>query len=164
MALKDISLANFTTVSFFDHDVGSGEFVEIAEVQSLTHPTDERTIIEVPEFGTDYPTKRVGSSSTGNAEVVVNFNPAEPSHIRMLEIFEKRALMLFRITINSDNAGTDSSFFEFNGQVASKTSSGEFDAMTTLTFSITVDGKLGEWDTPLSTPAPDPELPDENAP
>lgn len=139
--LADITVSNYLKVYY---DV-AGIDTEITNIQSFTHPTDEKNVIEVAQFGSDYPRKLTGSSSTGNAELVLNFNPSDASHQYLLAAYKSGAKQTFKVEVNSDVAGTKSSYYEFEGQVASKSVSGDFDTVTTITFSLSVDGAIGDW-------------------
>lgn len=144
--LTDISLGNFSTISYADDVDTPTTYTDIVNVQTLTHPTDERNIVEVGQYGQIYPRKLVGSSTTGNAEVVVNFDPSNATHQYMLAGYVSGDQIRFRITVFEGNGSANGSYFEFIGRVSSKSSSGEFDAVTTVTFSIAVDGAIDEWD------------------
>ena len=143
--LTDISIGNFTKVYYNTGTTASPTWVEIERIQSLTHPTDEKNIVEVPRYGSVYPTKLAGSASTGNAEIVVNFNPDNSTHQYLLASYKNSSSEEFKIEVNEDIDGTNGSYFRFAGQVASKTSSGEFDSITTMTFSLSVNGAIGDW-------------------
>ncbi|MBS9935789.1 MULTISPECIES: phage tail tube protein [Vibrio harveyi group] len=142
--LTDISLGNFTKVYYEDLDSGNAE-VEIANVQSFSHPSDERNIIDVPQYGQTYQRKLAGSASTGAAELVVNFNPADATHQYLLAEYKSGRIQTFKVEVLADESGTAGSFYTFKGQVASKSASGDFDSVTTITFSLSVDGALGDW-------------------
>lgn len=142
--LADITVANYTKVYYQDRDSADAE-TEILNIQSFTHPTDEKNIIEVSQYGQDYPRKLSGSSSTGNAEVMVNFDPSDPTHQYLLAEYKSGRKQTFKVEVNGDINGTTSSYYEFNGQVVSKSASGEFDGITAVTFSLSVDGALGDW-------------------
>jgi len=142
--LSDITIGNFTKLYYLDIDNADAE-TEITNVQSITHPTDEANVIDVQQYGQQYNRKLRGSSTTGNCEVVVNFNPADSSHQYLLAEYKSGRRNSFKLEVNGDIAGTSSSYIEFAGQVVSKTSAGEFDGVTTITFSISVDGALSDW-------------------
>lgn len=142
--LTDISLGNFTKVYYQDLDDTNSE-VEIANVQSFSHPSDEKNIVDVPQYGNTYTRKLAGSASTGAAELVVNFDPSEPSHQYLLAEYKAGRMQTFKVEVLADEAGSAGSFYTFTGQVASKSASGDFDAVTTVTFSLSVDGALGDW-------------------
>jgi hypothetical protein len=155
MALSDITLGNFTKFYYWDKDLGVPAYVAVDEVQTLTHPTAERNIIEVNEFCRDISEKRVGSTTVGNAEIVVNLHPSNTTHARLLAMYKDRTITRFKIEVNDgpDSATPLNSYFEFDGQLSSKTSAGEFDSVMTATFSITVTN-LGEWDVDITDPIP----------
>ncbi|EDM66143.1 hypothetical protein PE36_00060 [Moritella sp. PE36] len=142
--LTDISVGNFTKVYY--ESATPGTFVEIANIQSITHPTDELNIVEVPQFGQKYPRKLPGSSTTGNAEIVVNFDPADASHIYLLASYKAGDKESFKIEILEAAGSAVGTFITWNGFVSSRSSAGEFDAVTTLTFSLAVDDALGDWE------------------
>ncbi|TON18993.1 hypothetical protein CGH61_19165, partial [Vibrio parahaemolyticus] len=102
--LTDISLGNFTKVYYEDLDAGNAE-TEIANVQSFSHPSDERNIIDVPQYGQTYQRKLAGSASTGAAELVVNFNPADATHKYLLAEYKSGRIQTFKVEVLADEAG-----------------------------------------------------------
>lgn len=142
--LDDVVVANYTKAYYEDLDT-PGTWIEVVGVQSLTHPTDEANIVEVPEYGQNYARKLTGSHTTGNLELTVNFNPSEASHTYLLGEYKSGRSNNWKVEVNSDINGTKGSYYEFSGQVASKSTGGEFDGIATVAFSVSVDGALGDW-------------------
>jgi len=142
--LNDISLGNFTKIYYEDLDASNAE-VEIANVQSFSHPSDERSLVDVPQYGSTYQRKLAGSASTGAAELVVNFNPSDETHQYLLAEYKAGRIQTFKVEVLADEAGSSGSYYTFNGQVTSKSASGDFDSVTTVSFSLSVDGALGDW-------------------
>lgn len=142
--LDDITLGNYTKIYYEDRDNADAE-TEVTEVQSISQPSDESNIVDVAQYGQKYQRKLVGSSSVGAAEIVVNFNPANLTHQYLLGEYKSSRKNTFRIEVNSDAAGSKASSYTFDGYVSSKNASGDFDGVTTLTFSIAVDGALSDW-------------------
>lgn len=143
--LTDIVVGNFTQVLYSDDNTADPANL-VDNVQSLTQPTDTKNIVEVPEYGQQYQRKLAGSSTTGDAEVVVNFDPSLDSHQALLGLYASGERRKFRIQVlDSSEQGANGSYYDFSGQVISKSASSEFDAVTTVTFSISVDGELGAW-------------------
>lgn len=129
--------------------IGSPVWTEINRIQTLTHPSDEKNIVEVARFGQTYPRKLTGSASTGNCEMVVNFDGDDPTHTYLLDSYANSDKEQFRIVLlESCDDDTIGHYMQFDGQVASKSSTGDFDSIATISFSLSVDGALGAW-TPL---------------
>lgn len=143
--LNDISVANFTVLDVLQDD--NTTYDQLESVSSIGELTDEKTVIDVTEYGAEYLRKLIGTASAGPLEVVVNTNPdttAAPQQARMLALYKSGARNKFRIVMNANSTGTDGDFIEFTGLVASKSQSNEFDAARTTTFSIAIDGALGD--------------------
>lgn len=153
--LSDIVVGNFTKVFYAPDSMDATEATEeIENIQSLTQPTDTKNIVEVPQYNQNYQRKLAGSSTTGDAEIVVNFDPNLQSHIDLLDLYDSGERRKFRILVLAQMDGDAGSFYEFYGQVISKSGSSEFDAVTTVTFAISVDGRLEPWDDLPDPPPP----------
>ncbi|CAH6913885.1 conserved hypothetical protein [Vibrio chagasii] len=153
--LTDIEIGNFSKVFYYKDD--TSKWVEVARVQSLTHPTDERNIVEVAQFGQTYPRKLAGSASVGNAEMMVNYVNAD--HKEIDGLYSDGTRCPFAIQVSSSGAKKDDGMhYTFWGQVASRTVAGDFDAVVTTTYSISVDAGISDWVEGIvtdATPKPD---------
>lgn len=139
--LTDISVANFTV---FQYTTDSGStWTPLTNVQSVGELTDEKNIIDVQEYGATYLRKLVGTANAGPVDVIVNFDPSDATHQYMLNSYKNGTAEQFRLVMNNA-AGDAGNYVEFNGFVASKSQGNEFDSARTLTFSIAIDGALGD--------------------
>ena len=141
--LDDIVLGNNTKVYYEDSTPNT--WVEIPNIQANTHPTDERNLIEIPQFGQTYPRKLAGSATTGNSELTVNYKADETAHQYLLASYKANRKERFKIEVNDPSDSSKGEHMEWRGQVASKNSNAEFDAVFGMVFSLSVDGALGDW-------------------
>lgn len=138
--LSDISVANFTLLQYTT-DSGT-TWVPVTNMQSIGEISDEKTVIDVQEYGVNYLRKMVGTSNAGAVECVVNFDPTDATHIYLLASYAAGTAEEFRIVMNNADASAGN-YIQFNGFVASKSVGNEFDSARTVTFSIAIDGALG---------------------
>lgn len=139
--LDDISVSNFTVVQYTT-DSGT-TWVPVTNVQSVGELGDEKNIIDVQEYGATYLRKLVGTANAGPVDVVVNFDPSDTTHQYLLTSYKTGAKETFRLVMNNADA-SKGNYVEFDGFVASKSQSNEFDSARTLTFSLAIDGALGD--------------------
>ena len=139
--LQDISVSNYTNLQYTT-DAGA-VWGTITNVQSLGELSDEKTIIDVQEYGAAYLRKLVGTANAGPMDVTVNFDPSDPTHIFLLNSYKNGTQEQMRLVMNNAD-GSAGNFVEFYGFVASKSQGNEFDAARTMTFSIAIDGALGD--------------------
>ena len=139
--LDDISVANFTVVQYTT-DAGT-TWVPVTNVQSVGELSDEKNIIDVQEYGATYLRKLVGTANAGPVDVVVNFDPSDATHQYLLTSYKNGAKETFRLVMNNADA-SKGNYVEFDGFVASKSQGNEFDSARTLTFSLAIDGALGD--------------------
>lgn len=139
--LDDISVANYTVIQYTT-DSGT-TYIPVTNVQSIGELSDEKSIIDVQEYGVNYLRKLVGSSNAGALDIVVNLDPSDVTHLYLLQSYKLGRSESFRLVMN--NASADKgNYVDFNGFVASKSQGNEFDSSRTLTFSIAIDGALGD--------------------
>ncbi len=138
--LNDISVGSFTKIFY---NSGSA-FEQITDVQNIGAPTDEATVIQVPEYGVQYQRSIVGSKTAGAIELVLNWNPSNPSHAAMLDKYANSERTDFYIEYTNP-AESESTFRAFSGYVSSTSLGSEFDAVRAMTVSITIDGALGDF-------------------
>jgi hypothetical protein len=86
--------------------------------------------------------KLVGTASAGPVDIVCNFNPADTTQQYLLASYAAGRREKFKLLMTNAD-GSEGSFVEFDGFVASKSQANEFDAARTITFSIAIDGALG---------------------
>lgn len=137
--LDDISVANYTKL-YYD---ATGTPVAINEIQSIGELTDEKTIIDVQTYGVQYLRKLVGTSNAGPLEIVVNLDPSDATHVYLLNSYKNGTREAFKLEM-SNAAGTQGDSISFNGFVGSKTIGNDFDTARTVSFSIAIDGALGD--------------------
>lgn len=139
--LDDISVSNYTVLQYSTDDFATAG-TTVTNVQSIGELTDEKTIIDVQQYGVAYLRKLVGTANAGPMDVVVNFDPSDVTHQYLLTSYTNGTQEKFRLVMNNA-AGDKGNYVEFDGLVASKTQGNEFDSARTLTFSIAIDGALG---------------------
>lgn len=137
--LDDISVANYTKLSYG----AEGAEVLITEVQSIGELTDEKTIIDVQEYGAAYLRKLVGTANAGPLEIVINLNPADITHKYLLASYKAGTRERFTLEL-TNAAGDKSDSVVFNGFLGSKTFGNDFDSARTASISIAIDGALGD--------------------
>ena len=137
--LDDISVANYTKLYYG----AAGSEVEVTHVQSVGELTDEKTIIDVQEYGVQYLRKLVGTASAGPLEVIVNLDPSDTSHQYLLNSYKLGTQE--DITLELTNAAGDKGDrVTFKGFVGSKSIGNDFDSARTVSFSIAIDGALSD--------------------
>lgn len=140
--LDDISVANYTRISY-ETTPGSGTYTDIAEVQSIGELTDEKTIIDVQEYGVQYMRKLVGSANAGPLELIINLNPAETTHQYLFTAYKNDTRVKFQLRMtNAANDKGDS--VTFTALVASKSFGNEFDTARTASVSLAIDGAISD--------------------
>lgn len=137
--LDDISVANYTNLSYGQ----TGSEVKITEIQSIGELTDEKTIIDVQEYGAAYLRKLVGTANAGPLEVVVNLDPSDVTHQYLLNSYKLGTQERFTLEL-TNAAGDKGDKVVFNGFLGSKSIGNDFDSARTVTFSIAIDGALGD--------------------
>lgn len=148
--LDSISIGNYTNL----HYVGAiAVWYKVTEVQSISAPTDEATLVGVQEYNVEYQRNLVGSKSVGTIDLVLNFNPQNSSHKTLIERYKTgtRHNYILEYT-NADNSL--STYQEFNGIIASKSLSSDFNQVRSLTLRIAVSDGLGDYIDTIPTPIP----------
>jgi len=140
--LSDISVANFTQLQY-ETSANFATSETLAEVTSIGELGDEKTIIDVQTYGVEYLRKLTGTANAGPLDITVNINPSDTTHQYMLNLYSTGARQVFRLYMY-DPSLTDGNYVEFTGFVASKSQSNEFDAARTVSFSIAIDGAVGQ--------------------
>ncbi len=141
MGLDDISVANFTVLEYTTD--GGTTWIPVTNVQSIGELSDEKNIIDVQEYGATYLRKLVGTANAGPMDIVVNFKPDDVTHLYLLNSYKTGTQEEMRLVMyNADQSAGD--YVEFNGFVASKSQGNDFDSARSLTFSIAIDGALGD--------------------
>lgn len=140
--LDDITVSNYTVLQYSEDD--GTTWVDIKDVQSIGELADEKSIIDVQAYGESYLRKLVGTANAGPMDLVVNFNPTEVTHQYLLNSYKNGDQELMRLVMYNNASKTKGNFVEFNSFVGSKSQGNEFDAARTLTFSIAIDGALGD--------------------
>lgn len=137
--LDDISVANYTNLSYG----AQGSEVKITEIQSIGELTDEKTIIDVQEYGAAYLRKLVGTANAGPLEIVVNLDPSDATHQYLLNSYKNGTSERFTLEL-TNAAGDKGDTVVFNGFLGSKSIGNDFDSARTVTFSIAIDGAVGD--------------------
>lgn len=144
--LTDITVSNFTTLLYSTSDDVSQTSDALTEVQSIGELTDEKTIIDVQQYGQKYLRKLTGTSNAGPIEFVVNLKPTDSSHQAFISAYDSGTTLYFWLIMHTPlgyGTGAVGDYVAFKGFVGSKTVSNEFDAARTMTFSIAIDGAVG---------------------
>jgi len=139
--LTDITISNYTVLQYTP-DAGT-TWVDITNVNSIGDLADQKTVVDVQEYGATYLRKLVGTANAGTVDITVNFSPADASHTYLLASYQAGSAETFRLVMYNTAAKTLGNYIQFNGFVGTKTLSNAFDAARTVVFSIAVDGALG---------------------
>lgn len=134
--LTDISVSNYMKFEIAD--------VEVTDIESFGGINEESSIIEVKQYNLKFARKLSGSSSVGAIELTCTFNPASAGYKALADARSTDALSDFTITYYNNAGKTEASSREFKGLVTSYSESGEFDAQRTCTWTIAVDGAMGD--------------------
>lgn len=140
--LTDISVSNFMKVEI--KPVSGGSFTEIQDIQSWSGFQEETSQIEVKTYNQKYARKLAGSASVSAIEMTMTFNPASEGYKALAKARADETKHTFKVTYFQDATKTNGSTREFNGIVTSYSESSEYDSQRTCTWSIAVDGALGE--------------------
>jgi len=137
--LDDISVANYTKLKY--GEVGSE--VTITNIQSIGELTDEKTIIDVQEYGVAYLRKLVGTANAGPIEILLNLDPSDTSHQYLIASYKSGARERFTLEL-TNAAGDKGDSVVFNGFIGSKSLGNDFDSARTVSLSIAIDGAVGD--------------------
>lgn len=143
--LTDISVSNFTTLLYSTADDVTPASDALTEVQSIGELTDEKTIIDVQQYGKKYLRKLSGTANAGPIEVIVNLNPSDSTHAALISAYDNDTPLYFWLVMHTPagyGVGSVGDYVSFKGFVASKSISNEFDSARTMTFSIAIDGAV----------------------
>ncbi|MGF1787095.1 hypothetical protein L4D00_14970 [Photobacterium swingsii] len=134
--LSDLSASNFMKLTI--------DNVEITDIESWGGLNEETSIIEVKQYNSKSARKLVGSSTVGAVELTCSFNPSTESYKALAAARAAESVKPFKITYYGNASKTEASSRTFNGIVTSYSESGEFDAQRTVSYTIAVDGALGD--------------------
>ena len=137
--LDDISVANYTKLKYGE----AGSEVTITKVQSIGELTDEKSIIDVQEYGVAYLRKLVGTANAGPMEVLINLDPSDATHQYMINSYKLGTRERFTLEL-TNAAGDKGDSVVFNGFVGSKSLGNDFDSARTVSLSIAIDGAVGD--------------------
>ena len=143
--LTDISLGNYTKISYGPAGTAFASLGNLPDVQSVGELTDEATIVDVQAYGQKYLKKLVGSANASAIEVVVNYNPSEAGQIDLLAAYNSSTQRSIALVMDEDATGTNGTYNQFDALVASATVSNSFDETRTMTFSLVPVNGLGSY-------------------
>ncbi|MGL4765213.1 MAG: hypothetical protein ACRC2N_09335 [Aeromonas sp.] len=138
--LSDISISNFMKVEMKN----GSTFVEITDIESWSGFQEDTSIVEVKQFNAKFARKLAASGTVNAVEMTCSFIPASPSYKALADARAKEDAREFRVTYFSGADKAESSSRTFKGIVASYSEASEYDAQRTCSYTIAVDGALGE--------------------
>ncbi|WP_429142515.1 hypothetical protein [Aeromonas veronii] len=138
--LSDITVSNFMKVEMKNDST----FVEITDIESWSGFQEDTSIIEVKQFNAKYARKLAASGTVNAVELTCSFIPASASYKALADARTKEDAREFRVTYFNGADKAESSSRTFKGIVASYSEATEFDAQRTCSYTIAVDGELGE--------------------
>ncbi|ELA9841221.1 hypothetical protein V4F87_003263 [Vibrio parahaemolyticus] len=134
--LSDISVSNYMSLAIAG--------TEITDIESFGGLNEETSIVEVKQYNQKFARKLSGSSTVGAVEITCSFNPNSESYKALAAARASDERKEFKVIYFNNAAKTEGSSRTFQGIVTSYSESGEYDAQRTCTWSIAVDGALGE--------------------
>ncbi|WP_347368025.1 hypothetical protein [Vibrio vulnificus] len=134
--LSDISVSNYMKIMM--------DTVEITDIESFGGFNEETSIVEVKQYNQKFARKLAASSTVGAVELTCSFAPESASYKALAVAKATDARKPFTVTYYNNASKTEASERTFTGIVTSYTESGEYDAQRTCTWTIAVDGALGE--------------------
>lgn len=134
--LDDISIANYM-------DVLIGE-TPITDMESWSGFQAEANIVEVRQFNASFARKLVGSNNVSAVEITCSYNPNSASYKALATAEKSKEVQTFTVKYWDSPAKTKGVQRTFKGIVSSVSESGEYDAQRTVSYTIAVDGALGE--------------------
>lgn len=144
--LDSISVGNYTGLRQFSVD----SWLIVNEIQSISAPTDEATLVPVQEYNVEYQRNLVGSKTVGAIDLVLNFNPENGSHNSLIDKYVTGESTQYALVYtNADDS--KSTYQRFTGIIASKSLSSEFDQVRTLTLRIAITDGLSDYEEILPT-------------
>lgn len=135
--ISKITTANFLTLKVDD--------TVLNHTKSISGGAVNANIIDVLEYNNQYAQKLVGSRSVDAFEVVCGYVPESADYKAMQALISSGETVECVLTIKAGPAvGAESNTITFQGIVASKSISTEFDAQSLVTYTIAVSGGLVE--------------------
>lgn len=134
-------LSDITVSNYMKFEIAK---TEVTDIESFGGITEESSIVEVKQYNLKFARKLSGSSSVGAIELTCSFNPNSAGYKALAEARSTDTLSDFTITYYNNAAKTEASSRTFKGLVTSYGESSEYDAQRTCTWTIAVDGAMGE--------------------
>lgn len=134
--MADANVSNYLEVKI-------GETV-IADIESITGFGQNANIIEFFNYNNKYSRKLIGSASVDPMEMVCTYIPESASYKALESARANETKSEIVITLFDSPTKTNGNTLTFNGYVASKSVSTEFDTQRTVSYTIAVDGGVTE--------------------
>lgn len=134
--MTDANVSNYLEVKI-------GETV-ITDIESITGFGQNANIIEFFNYNNKYSRKLIGSASVDPMEMVCTYVPESASFKALEKARADETKSEIVITLFDGPTKTNGNTLTFNGYVASKSISTEFDTQRTVSYTIAVDGGVTE--------------------
>ncbi|MGU5689086.1 hypothetical protein [Aeromonas caviae] len=134
--MADANVSNYLEVKI-------GETV-ITDIESITGFGQNANIIEFFNYNNKYSRKLIGSASVDPMEMVCTYIPESASYKALESARANETKSEIVITLFDSPTKTNGNTLTFNGYVASKSVSTEFDTQRTVSYTIAVDGGVTE--------------------
>ncbi|QWL58221.1 hypothetical protein HQ400_07845 [Aeromonas jandaei] len=138
--LSDISTANYTKVEY----KSGAAFKQVLNLEGFSGLGGEVNIIDVMQFNQKYARRLVGSASASPIELVCTYNPADASFVDLLALQKNETKTEFKITQFANAEQKAGHTITVNGFISSVAYGNEFDTQRTVTWTIAVDGAIGD--------------------
>lgn len=136
--ITDINVANYLTLTI--------DSVDCTDIESISGGASQANIIDVLQYNQEYAKKLVGSKSTDPFQITCSYIPSTPSYKALDTLSKNSKEVVVKLTLKSGagTTGVGTQVLTFNGIVASKSISTEFDTARTVVYSLVVSGGITE--------------------
>ena len=115
-------------------------FTNIPEVAAFPSTGSTATVVEVVSFNTSYNRKLVGSKTTADVTLQVNWMPDNAPQQQLVTAFENGTRIQLKFSYFTDATKTAGSYVVYNGFISEKKIEGDRDKVVNLTMTFACDG------------------------
>lgn len=145
MAFNSIFVGNNVTVEIADAPAGGGQattFTPVEEVAAFPAAAGaESTVVSVNTFGKQYAQKLLGSRSVPDLTLSVNWKPGAVGQEKLVTAAANQTLVQVKVTYFQNITDKTTGYYTIvNGYISSDVVGGDFDAVATREFVLSVTG------------------------
>ncbi|EJK2770901.1 hypothetical protein NK723_004404 [Escherichia coli] len=116
------------------------DFEIIPELGAFPTMGASSVVVDVVTFNSAYNRKLLGTKSTVDIPLTVNYLLDNPTHNKLLQLAEDQKRAQYKITYYTDGTHTEGYYAIYNAFISSSTTGGDKDAVVTREFVLAVDG------------------------